>query len=82
MAFEFWMHAARDEDLRLLGEEENHRYEAMVARELTFAVESDRERLARILVALTDGLLLHMSYYHLEPAGVAGVAEQLARQST
>jgi AcrR family transcriptional regulator len=79
VAFEFWMHAAREADLRLLGEQENHRYEAMVAKELTFAAESDRERLAKILVALTDGLLLHMSYYDLEPVGVAGVAEQLAR---
>ncbi len=80
VAFEFWMLAARDEDLRVLGEEENRRYEAMVARELAFAVESDRERLARILVALTDGLLLHMSYYSLEPAGVEEVAERLGSQ--
>jgi AcrR family transcriptional regulator len=78
VAFEFWMHAARDEELRSLGEEENRRYEAVVAEELTFVDESQREPLARILVALTDGLLLHMSYYDLDPGGVADVAERIA----
>ena len=62
MSVDFWTHGLSRPELRAQFDANVHRLCDAIAAELSFGTADERRRIAHLLVALTDGLLLHMSH--------------------
>jgi AcrR family transcriptional regulator len=62
VAVDFWTHTLSRPEVRAAFEEDGYLLRRAIAAELEFGEPEERERIAQLLIALTDGLILHGSH--------------------
>ena len=78
VAVDFWTNALSRPEVRVAFEEDGQLLRDTIAAELCFGAPEERERIAQLLIALTDGLVLHLSHgVGLSPEELLTLGERL-----
>jgi AcrR family transcriptional regulator len=78
VAVDFWTHTLTRPEVRDAFEEDGQLLRETIAAELCFGAPEERERIAQLLIALTDGLILHLSHgVGLSPEELRTLGERL-----